>query len=96
LPDGEPEQGSQPLARRFKRLHAGRLHRLHAGKQEVRIFDYADREVPMLARMFEKRLRGYRAIGYEQRELPDGYEGVSDEPIIEWDEGALRTLNDPI
>jgi superfamily II DNA or RNA helicase len=44
--------------------YAGRLHRLHPGKTEVRIYDYADRDVPMLARMFEKRLRGYRAIGY--------------------------------
>ena len=75
--------------------YAGRLHRSHEGKREVRIFDYVDREVPMLARMFEKRLRGYRAIGYEQRELPAGYEGVPDEPIIEWDEGALRTFEDP-
>ena len=33
-------------------------------KTEVRIYDYVDRDVPMLARMFEKRLRGYRAIGY--------------------------------
>ena len=76
--------------------YAGRLHRSHEGKREVRIFDYADREVPMLARMFEKRLRGYRAIGYEQRELPAGYEGVSDEPVIEWDEGARKTFDDPI
>jgi hypothetical protein len=38
--------------------YTGRLHRLHPGKNEVRIFDYVDREVPMLLRMFEKRLRG--------------------------------------
>ena len=44
--------------------YAGRLQRLHPGKTEVRIYDYVDRDVPMLARMFEKRLRGYRAIGY--------------------------------
>ena len=44
--------------------YAGRLHRLHSGKTEVRIYDYVDREVPMLARMFERRLRGYRALGY--------------------------------
>jgi superfamily II DNA or RNA helicase len=44
--------------------YAGRLHRLHARKTEVRIFDYVDREVPVLRRMFEKRLRTYRAIGY--------------------------------
>ena len=29
------------------------------------MFDYVDAEVPMLARMYEKRLKGYRAIGYE-------------------------------
>jgi len=46
--------------------YAGRLHRLHPGKREVRIYDYVDRNVPMLARMFEKRLRGYRAIGYSE------------------------------
>lgn len=45
--------------------YAGRLHRRHKGKTEVRIFDYVDRGVPVLARMFEKRLRGYGAMGYE-------------------------------
>ncbi len=44
--------------------YAGRLHRLHPGKTEVRIYDYVDREVPLFLRMFEKRLRGYHAIGY--------------------------------
>jgi len=44
--------------------YAGRLHRLHANKKEVRIYDYADLNVLMLARMHEKRLKGYRAIGY--------------------------------
>ncbi len=44
--------------------YSGRLNRLHAGKTEVRIYDYVDRKIPMLLRMFEKRLRGYRAIGY--------------------------------
>jgi superfamily II DNA or RNA helicase/very-short-patch-repair endonuclease len=44
--------------------YAGRLHRQHAGKHEVRIHDYADLKVPMLARMFDRRCRGYRAIGY--------------------------------
>jgi superfamily II DNA or RNA helicase len=49
--------------------YAGRLHRLHPDKTEVRIYDYVDRDVPMLARMFEKRLRGYRAIGYSTEEV---------------------------
>ncbi len=45
--------------------YAGRLHRTHYAKNEVVIYDYADLEVPMLARMYERRSRGYRAIGYE-------------------------------
>jgi len=44
--------------------YAGRLHRLHEGKREVRIHDYADLEVPMLSRMFDKRCAGYEAVGY--------------------------------
>ena len=76
--------------------YAGRLHRLHPGKQEVRIFDYVDREVPMLARMFARRVRGYRAMGYEHSELPPGYELQGNEPVIEWDEGALPMVDDVI
>jgi superfamily II DNA or RNA helicase len=52
--------------------YTGRLHRPHPAKREVRIFDYVDREVPMLLRMFEKRSRGYRAIGYARGEAPLG------------------------
>jgi len=44
--------------------YAGRLHRLHDGKRDVRVYDYADLNVPMLARMFDRRCRGYEAIGY--------------------------------
>jgi superfamily II DNA or RNA helicase len=45
--------------------YAGRLHREHYAKKEVLIYDYADLEIPMLARMYERRRHGYRAIGYE-------------------------------
>lgn len=44
--------------------YAGRLHRLYEGKREVRIYDYADLDVPMLSRMFDKRCVGYEAVGY--------------------------------
>jgi very-short-patch-repair endonuclease len=44
--------------------YAGRLHRLYDGKRDVRIYDYADLNVPMLARMFDRRCRGYEVIGY--------------------------------
>lgn len=45
--------------------YAGRLHRLHENKRVVQIYDYVDVRVPMLMRMFEKRLRGYEGIGYK-------------------------------
>ena len=44
--------------------YVGRLHRLHEGKREVRVYDYADLDIPMLARMFDRRCRGYEALGY--------------------------------
>ncbi len=45
--------------------YAGRLHREHAAKGDVRIYDYVEKNQPQLARMWEKRLRGYRAMGYK-------------------------------
>jgi hypothetical protein len=30
----------------------------------VQVYDYVDNDVPMLARMYERRLKGYAAIGY--------------------------------
>ena len=44
--------------------YTGRLHRPHPKKTEVHIYDYVDRDVPMLLKMFEKRQRAYRVIGY--------------------------------
>lgn len=44
--------------------YAGRLHRRRAGKTRVVIHDYVDMGSPVLARMYERRLRGYRAMGY--------------------------------
>ena len=44
--------------------YVGRLHRLHDGKRVVQVYDYVDPNVPMLARMYERRLKGYDAIGY--------------------------------
>ncbi len=55
--------------------YAGRLHRLHAGKAEVVIYDYVDEGVPVLVRMHAKRLAGYRAMGYQVGggpEIPTG------------------------
>lgn len=51
--------------------YAGRLHRIHAGKDEVRIYDYVDRNSPTLMRMFHKRLRSYRTMGYERKDTAE-------------------------
>jgi superfamily II DNA or RNA helicase len=44
--------------------YAGRLHREHGGKSDVRIIDFVDTGHPALIRMWDKRQRGYRAMGY--------------------------------
>jgi superfamily II DNA or RNA helicase len=49
--------------------YVGRLHRLHDNKSEVHVYDYADVMVPMLARMYKKRLVGYAALGYTVAEV---------------------------
>lgn len=48
--------------------YAGRLHREHAAKTDVRIIDFVDTGHPALVRMWEKRQRGYRAMGYRFKE----------------------------
>lgn len=45
--------------------YAGRLHRKYVGKHDVRIYDYVDTGLLQLTRMWEKRHRGYRAMGYQ-------------------------------
>jgi len=44
--------------------YAGRLHRLHAAKRDVVVYDYVDENEPMLAKMAAKREAGYRSLGY--------------------------------
>ena len=56
--------------------YAGRLHRQHEMKTSVVIYDYVDAAHPQLVRMWEKRKRGYRAMGYEIRS--------TDRPQLDW------------
>jgi superfamily II DNA or RNA helicase len=56
--------------------YAGRLHRLYAGKKEVQVYDYVDIHVEMLEKMYQKRLRGYAAIGYKAKGTPQPMEEV--------------------
>ncbi len=45
--------------------YAGRLNRDYEGKKDVIVFDYIDQYVPVLERMYNKRLRTYRRIGFD-------------------------------
>src|SRR5260370_40520928 len=44
--------------------YVGRLHRSYPTKREVIVYDYVDEAVPVLKRMGEKRVRGYKSLGY--------------------------------
>lgn len=53
--------------------YVGRLHRLHAGKREVRVYDYVDVALEITRKMFLRRRSAYSALGYTLRhdwELP--------------------------
>jgi superfamily II DNA or RNA helicase len=62
--------------------YAGRLHRAHAGKAEVVIYDYVDEAIPVLARMHQKRIAGYRAMGYTFSGEPDRTEPLFPRPSL--------------
>jgi superfamily II DNA or RNA helicase len=51
--------------------YAGRIHRLHTNKKFVEVFDYVDINVPVLMRMYEKRMKGYSALGYQVKEYDE-------------------------
>ena len=60
--------------------YAGRLHREHASKTDVRIIDFVDTGHPALLRMWDKRQCGYRAMGYRL-----GADSRSDEGVLQFD-----------
>ena len=82
-----------PIAWRGKvEQYTGRLHRLCEGKTEVHVYDYIDIHVPMLERMYQKRMKGYSSIGYKTRsdveepETPDIiYDGRSYDKVYQSD-----------
>lgn len=79
-----------PIAWRGKvAQYTGRLHRNYEGKTEVRVYDYVDIHVSVLEKMYQKRVKGYAAIGYkanintEQTVSPNLiYDGKSFYPVF--------------
>ena len=51
--------------------YVGRLHREFEGKNEVRVYDYIDVRVSILEKMYYKRLKGYKLVGYSLKESPN-------------------------
>jgi len=62
--------------------YAGRLHRDHIDKADIRIVDFVDTGHPALLRMWEKRQRGYRAMGYRISEA-SGHAAEAGQLVLE-------------
>ncbi|MDR0684741.1 MAG: hypothetical protein LBF83_06405 [Spirochaetaceae bacterium] len=64
--------------------YTGRLNRAWYGKTEIRVYDYVDDKVPVLFRMYRKRLRGYKSMGSLIEPSNDGgainISGIVDKP----------------
>ena len=68
--------------------YAGRLHRLHAAKRDVIIYDYVDENEPMLMKMAAKREAGYRSLGY--RLAPSMEINLNSRMAKQFEHGARR------
>jgi len=44
--------------------YTGRLNRTHYGKNEIQVYDYVDEQEPVLTKMYRRRLKGYKSIGF--------------------------------
>lgn len=55
--------------------YVGRLHRLYDTKKEVHVYDYTDFAVPMLERMFQRRIKAYESVGYTIIQPASAYSG---------------------
>jgi len=45
--------------------YTGRLNRTYHGKNEIQVYDYVDEQEPVLAKMYRRRLKGYKSIGFK-------------------------------
>ncbi len=68
--------------------YAGRLHRQYEGKNEVVIYDYVDVHVPVLEKMYHKRVKGYAQIGYKA--MPES--SIQEKTNIIFDENSFQSV----
>lgn len=72
--------------------YVGRLHRLHEQKDVVRVYDYVDSRVPVLNRMYEKRLKAYKAVGYTVARPPGEQATQSDLSFVTIERTAVEAV----
>lgn len=72
----------------------GRLHRVHDDKRVVQVYDYVDYLVPMLARMYDRRVKSYKAIGYLIEEQPEAPRHTSELRFAEIERAAIQAAID--
>ncbi|HSE37697.1 MAG TPA: DEAD/DEAH box helicase family protein, partial [Blastocatellia bacterium] len=70
--------------------YVGRLHRLHENKHVVRVYDYVDACVPVLNRMYEKRLKAYTVVGYTVTRPSSNQEAQADLRFAEIEHIAVQ------
>src|SRR5262249_11209965 len=71
--------------------YVGRLHRVHGNKHLVQVYDYVDACVPVLNRMYEKRLKAYAAVGYTVARSSGDQDPQADLRFAEIEQIAVRT-----
>ncbi len=70
--------------------YVGRLHRLHESKHVIRVYDYVDACVPVLNRMYDKRLRAYKSVGYTIAQSSDEQDAQADLRFAAIEQIAVR------
>ncbi len=73
--------------------YVGRLHRESKNKSELRIIDYVDIHIPVLEKMYFKRLKTYKSMGYSLKN--EEYETALGDKLF-FDESYLKCLIDDI
>jgi len=74
--------------------YVGRLHRVHENKRVVHVYDYVDYLVPVLARMYDRRVSSYKSIGYVIDESAKAPKRSSDLAFAEIERTAIQAVTD--
>lgn len=74
--------------------YAGRLNRDYVNKKDVIIYDYIDSHIPVFSRMYQKRLKAYKQIGYQLYVNETGEVAQTNSYIFSYSEYAESFIQD--